>query len=204
MTDRTFVCVVRHGETDWNAEGVLQGWVDVPLNDRGRHQARELAASLAGAGIEAIHTSPLGRSLETAQIVAGRLGLPPPSPHEGLKERNFGVFQGVPKAELAELNPRLYQQILQRNPAGVFEGGEDMDAFAIRVLASIVDIARTRPGKCLLVITHGWAMDVIARAAKGLPRHAILHVKPRNGECLWLEVSGQSMRRLPGSPPNCG
>ncbi|MBK9702275.1 MAG: histidine phosphatase family protein [Betaproteobacteria bacterium] len=198
------VCVVRHGETDWNTAGILQGWIDVPLNDLGRRQAHALGDTLAGAGIVAVHTSPLLRCRATAEIVAARLGLPSPAVHDGLKERHFGIFQGIPKAELAEANPQLYQQILQRNPAGRFEEGEAMDEFATRVQEAILDLAAGHGGECLLVVTHGWAMDVVAREADGLPRHAILHVKPKNGECLWLEVAGRSMRRRAVPPRQCG
>lgn len=200
----TVVCVVRHGETDWNTAGILQGWVDVPLNDCGRRQAQALGDALADARFAAVHTSPLVRSRETAEIIARRLGLPPPASHDGLKERHFGAIQGIPKAELADLNPLLYQQILLRNPAGSFEQGEAMDEFAARVLGAVLDLARGHGGERLLVITHGWAMDVIAREVDGLPRRAILHAKPKNGECLWLAAAGRSMRRLAGPPPRWG
>jgi probable phosphoglycerate mutase len=186
VDETTRICVARHGETDWNTSGVLQGWLDVPLNEQGRTQARELARSFAESRFSCVYTSPLSRSAETADIIARDLGLPLPMRHEGLKERSFGVVQGIPKAELAELNPALLQHILRRDPTSVFEQGESMDECATRVLGAITDIARENPGKRVLVITHGWAMDVVARQVRGLPRTAILHRKPVNGECLWL------------------
>jgi probable phosphoglycerate mutase len=194
------ICVVRHGETDWNVAGVLQGWIDVPLNEVGRAQSREMAAAFAGAGFTRVYGSPLRRSLENAAIVADALGLPPPTAHPGLKERNFGDIQGVPKAELAELNPRLYQQILKRNPAASFAEGEAMDEFADRVLEAVVDVAVRHAGERVLVITHGWTMDVVTREVRGLPRSAILHHKPKNGECLWLEGTCEGMRPLADPP----
>lgn len=193
MTVACRLCIVRHGETDWNAAGILQGWSDVPINAKGRTQARQLAAAFAGSGIKRVWTSPLIRSLETAQIITARLGLPLPRCHDGLKERNFGIIQGVPKSELAELNPVLLQQILKRNPAASFDGGETMDEFADRVLAALVEIG-TQGGANgagpLLLITHGWVLDVVTRHVRGLPRSAMLGVKPKNGESLWVEVSG--------------
>jgi probable phosphoglycerate mutase len=143
-----------------------------------------------------IYSSPLIRSLETAEIIARSLRLDAPSCHEGLMERNFGVIQGIPKSELADLNPVLLQQILKRNPAIDFEQGEAMDEFADRVLAAVVGIARPNAGRRILAITHGWVMDVITRHIAGLPRSAILNMKRRNGECVWLEVRGQSIRPL--------
>jgi probable phosphoglycerate mutase len=191
------LCVARHGETDWNIAGVLQGRLDVPINERGRMQARAMAATFAAAGFTCVCTSPLIRARETAQIIAGRLRLPPPVLHDGLKERNFGAIQGIPKAELAELNPALLEHIVKRNPDTHFEQGESMDDCATRVLAAVMDIAGERPGERILVITHGWAMDVVTRAVRGLPRHAILHVKPKNGDCLWLAATPESIRPLP-------
>jgi probable phosphoglycerate mutase len=188
MTRHTRLCIARHGETDWNAAGILQGWSDVPLNATGRAQARQMAESFVDTGFVAVCSSPLQRALETAQIIAEYLGLPSPQIHEGLKERHFGVLQGVPKSELAELNPVLLQHILKRNPAAEFVDGESMDEFADRIFAALHEMA-AQPGP-LLVITHGWVLDVVARQLRGLPREALLGVKPKNGEYLWLETGG--------------
>lgn len=191
------ICVARHGETDWNTAGILQGWLDVPMNERGRQQSRELADALSGHRFACVYSSPLRRALETAEIIAERWGLPAPLCHDGLKERHFGVIQGIPKAELAELNPALLEKILKRNPACRFEQGESMDEVATRVLEAIMAIGEANPGARVLAITHGWVMDVVARQVNGLPRSAILHAKPRNGECLWLEAARAVIRPLP-------
>jgi broad specificity phosphatase PhoE len=113
------------------------------INDLGRRQAYELVAALSQAKFSLVCSSPLVRSLETAEIIARALRLPPPVCIDGLKERNFGVIQGVPKAELAELNPVLLQQIMKRNPAADFEQGETMDEFADRILAACTSSAAT-------------------------------------------------------------
>jgi probable phosphoglycerate mutase len=194
MRSPTLICIVRHGETDWNTTGVLQGWLDVPINERGRVQARELALAFADSGFACVYTSPLIRALETAEILAAQLRLPPPTRHDGLKERNFGVIQGIPKAELAELNPSLLEHIVKRNPDTRFEQGESMDECATRVLDGVMDIARQRPGERVLAVTHGWVMDAITREVSGLPRSTMLHHKPKNGESLWLEATPGSIR----------
>lgn len=183
------LCIARHGETDWNKKGVLQGWLDVPINTLGRQQACAMAQPLADAGFSAVWSSPLVRARETAEIVAAALGLPPPSCHEGLKEKHFGAVQGIPKHELAELNPVLLEQILRRNPAAEFAGGETMDEFADRVLGAFDTIGQRHPGQRVLVITHGWVMDVVTRHIQGLARSAVLHMKRKNGECVWVEVA---------------
>jgi probable phosphoglycerate mutase len=191
MTRSTAICVARHGETDWNSAGILQGWIDVPLNETGRRQAAEMAEALRRHGFARVSTSPLMRAAETADIIAARLELAPPERHDGLKERHFGLIQGMPKAELARTHPELMQGIADRNPAAVFEQGETPQHFAGRVLGAIREIAATGPGERVLVITHGWVMDAITRHIRGLPIDALLNMKRKNGECLWLQVQAE-------------
>ena len=183
------LCVTRHGETDWNRRGILQGWFDVPINDLGRRQAHEMAVKFADADFSAVWSSSLARSRETAEIIAAALHLPPPSCHAGLKERHFGAIQGIPKDELAELNPALLEQILRRNPAASFIDGESMDEFADRVLGAMDDIGMQHRGERVLVISHGWVMDVVTRHVNGLSRDTILPVKPKNGDSVWIDVA---------------
>ncbi len=193
MSGSAHICVSRHGETDWNISGILQGWTDVLLNDLGRQQAHELAAAVACCGISRVYTSPLRRARETAEIISERLQLGPPVCHEGLKERNFGVIQGLPKAELS---PVFLEQIVKRNPACFFDHGETMDGFAGRVLDAVASIAKDHAGERVLVITHGWVMDVITRHIMNLPPSAILNMKRKNGECLSLAATEHSIRPM--------
>jgi len=192
MNDVTKICVTRHGETDWNVAQILQGWTDVPLNDTGRRQSYELADSLSAAGFSRVYSSPLKRASETAEIIAQVWKLPPPSLHEGLKERYFGIVQGKLKSELAVSHPGLHQEIMRRNPACQLDEGEPMDHFADRVLAALVEIGHRHPATRVLVITHGWVMDVITRHIKHLPRTAVLDMKRKNGESVWLEIGAGS------------
>lgn len=187
MYGTTKLCVTRHGETDWNISGILQGWIDVPLNDNGRRQSLELAQTLARCGFSAVCTSPLRRSSETAEIVAEALGLPPPIHYEGLKERNFGLIQGMTKSDLSISHPGLHGEIMRRNPACDFDQGESVDHFADRVLDALREIARDYARARVLIITHGWVMDAITRHIRNLPRTAVLDMKRKNGESLWLE-----------------
>jgi len=84
---------LRHGETDWNLQGLAQGRKDIPLNETGRRQAREAAASAIGLGIERIVTSPLGRAAETARTVGDAIGITPED-NPGLMECSFGEQEG--------------------------------------------------------------------------------------------------------------
>jgi probable phosphoglycerate mutase len=188
LMNAALICLARHGETDWNKRGILQGWTDVPINDLGRHQAHAMAQAYVHSGFDAVWSSPLVRALETAQIIAATLQLAPPAQHEGLKERHFGAIQGIPKDELAEQNPTQLAQILRRNPAAQFVGGESMDEFADRVLGAVVDIGGPHRGQRVLVVTHGWVLDILNRHVAELPRHAVLAEKPKNGESVWVRV----------------
>jgi probable phosphoglycerate mutase len=191
--DPTTICVTRHGETDWNMTGVLQGWIDVPLNDNGRKQAFEMADTFKDSGFSRVWTSPLSRASETARIVAEVLGLPSPIHSEGLKERNFGRVQGMTKQDLSVLHPGLHADIMRRDPACHFEEGESPDQFADRVVAALHEIARRHPGERVLAVTHGWVMDVITRHVRRLPRTLVLEMKRKNGESLWLAVTPGSV-----------
>jgi probable phosphoglycerate mutase len=188
------ICIARHGETAWNNSGILQGWTDVPLNDKGREQSAEMAQAFEQEGFASVWSSPLIRASESAGIIAHRLKLAPPRLHEGLKERHFGVIQGIPKVELAELNPLLLQQIVMRNPAADFEGGEPIDEFADRVMNAVHEIGTLAAGSPALLITHGWVMDVLIRHVRGLPRDAVMHTKPKNGETLWVALEAGEIR----------
>jgi probable phosphoglycerate mutase len=197
LTRPARICVARHGQTDWNKAQILQGWLDVPLNEVGRREAHEFAEALIHEKFSCVYTSPLRRALETAQIVVKQLALPPPIRHQGLKERNFGLIQGRPKDELRVTHPELLEDITRRNPAAEFEQGETMDAFAERVLGALEDIARTHGGENVLVITHGWVMDVVTRHISHLPRSAILNMKRKNTEYVWVDATPRTVVRSP-------
>ena len=113
MRRLTRLFVFRHGETDWNAEERFQGHLDIPLNDRGREQARALGQKLLESGIEALLTSDLARSIETARIVAGQIGLPSERIFRGvgIKEAHLGEAQGLTTEEIRE---RFGEGLLRR------------------------------------------------------------------------------------------
>src|SRR5919206_4482332 len=126
----TTLLLVRHGETDWNAEGRLQGHTDRPLNDVGRRQARELAERLAGEGADAIYASDLARAKETAEIVGARLGLPVVIDAD-LREKNWGTWEGLTGDERVHVE---------------FEG-ESTEEHRDRVMAAIRRIVERHPSQ---------------------------------------------------------
>src|SRR4051812_16360442 len=93
--------LLRHGETDWNAEGRLLSFTDQPLNDRGERQAARLAEDLAGICWDRAVSSPLVRARRTAEVVlAARKDAPPLSLDERLREMDFGPYEGWSESEL--------------------------------------------------------------------------------------------------------
>jgi broad specificity phosphatase PhoE len=143
--------LARHGETDWNASGRLQGHTDRPLNDYGRRQARELADRLADDDIAAIYASDLSRAKETAEIVGAELGLPVVIDSD-LRERNWGSWEGLTPTE---------------RDAVAFEGETPRD-HRDRLMRAVRRIAERHPGQRVLVVTHGGSMRRVQAAVTGI------------------------------------
>ena len=158
---------VRHGESIHNAEGRIQGQLDVPLSDLGRRQGEAIAAALAALPIEAVYASPLQRALETAQIVGRRLSLPVQIDPR-LQEINVGVFQGRLRREVAELYPDAFARWTAGEPDFVIPGGESRRALQQRGCAALRDIASTGHEHAA-VIAHGRLLVVALAALVSIP-----------------------------------
>ena len=153
------VFLARHGETEWNRAGRWQGKTDIPLSDVGRAQARALGALLAGRGIVDVRASDLQRASETAQIVAGVLGVATLTVDARLRERGFGCFEGFTREECAERHPAAWASYLA-DRRSTPPGGEPQPEVAARIVEAMTDVARApRPsGAATLVISHGGAI----------------------------------------------
>jgi probable phosphoglycerate mutase len=156
MTLTTFA-LVRHGQTDWNAERRLQGATDIPLNDVGRGQARDAVDVLARYEWDAIVSSPLSRAAETADLIADGLGLGVSRRIPELTERSFGPAEGM------QAGPELEAL---RVPGG-FKGAESEDEAASRGLAALEALAEEFRGQRLLVVAHGTLLRVSLSRAIG-------------------------------------
>ncbi|MBN8873236.1 MAG: histidine phosphatase family protein [Rhodospirillales bacterium] len=161
---------LRHGETDWNAQGLSQGNVDIPLNATGLAQARAAAASLRGRNIATIVASPLSRARVTAEIVSEAIGVPILF-DDDLREVAFGEQEGLPMGT-------WYDSWI----AGDYtpEGAETFAALRHRAVASVTR-ALDRPAP-LLVVAHG-ALFRALRAAMGVPPNE----RTRNAVPMWCE-----------------
>jgi broad specificity phosphatase PhoE len=155
------VWLARHGETDANAEGRVQGSLDPPLNDRGREQARALAEQVAPLGIKALYTSQLQRARETADIVGEALGLTP-KVDPRFAESFRGEWEGRLIAEIKAEDPTGWNGSMAVEPGFRFPGGESLEEHAARVEAGLVDVARgPLPA---LVVCHGGSIRRVLAA----------------------------------------
>jgi probable phosphoglycerate mutase len=144
--------LVRHGQTDENAKGVLQGQQDTQLNDLGRAQADAIAARLATfePHLTALVSSDLARAFDTARAIARELGLDI-RVDARWRERSFGAFEGK----------TLSEADIWRAAAGSSDlpGAEPMSALRERVVEAIADVVRVhRSDQCVAVVTHGGTM----------------------------------------------
>ena len=124
--DPTRIIAIRHGETPWNADARIQGQRDVDLNDTGRWQAQRVVRALAEEPITAVYSSDLSRAQSTAKPLAQTKGIPV-IPHEGLRERSFGKFEGMTFDQIHQEWPDLAQRWRSRVPDWQPpEGGESL------------------------------------------------------------------------------
>jgi broad specificity phosphatase PhoE len=148
----TTLLLVRHGETDWNAEGRLQGHTDRPLSDYGRRQAQRLAEELDGEELDAIYSSDLARARETALIVGERLDLPVELDPD-LREKDWGTWEGLTAIERDRVE----------------FVGESTEAHQDRILRALQGISERLPGDArVLVVTHGGSMRRVQTSAMGM------------------------------------
>jgi len=153
--------VVRHGETQFNAEGRYLGASDPELNATGISQARALNAVLPAAPI-AVVCSPLRRARQTAKIVCQGRNIEP-SVNEAFRERNVGVFEGLTQEEAKVLFPELWAQNVTRLWERAPEGGETIAEVAERVVDGLRQLYERYQGKVVVLVAHGFVAKV-ARA----------------------------------------
>jgi probable phosphoglycerate mutase len=152
--DSTRILLVRHGETDWNATGRIQGHRDAPLNAAGREQARRAARRLAGEPVRALYSSDLARAFETATIIGQSLRLTVvTSPR--LRERLYGAWEGLTSAEIQARYPEQFTEWRARSTDFAPPQGETRTQLLTRALAELQTIARRHAREMVVVVTHG-------------------------------------------------
>ncbi len=164
----TQLILIRHGETVWNQQRRMQGHSDSPLSETGLRQAQLLARRLKQIAFGTLYSSDSGRAHHTARSVAEVTGhdivLEP-----RLRERHFGVFEGLTGSEIEASYPADYARFKNRDQAHVIPGGESALQFRERVFACLHEIAGRHARELVVVVTHGLVLDVFYRAALGIP-----------------------------------
>ncbi len=165
----TRIVLIRHGETEWNREGRVQGYhADSPLTATGREQARALAERLAREGIDVLYSSDAGRARQTADPIGAATGLRVVHAR-ALRERNYGVFEGRTYAEVERDLPAEFLKFRSRDPQYVPPGGESIAQFRDRIVTALERMATQAAGRCAAVVTHGGALGVLYRRVMDIP-----------------------------------
>jgi broad specificity phosphatase PhoE len=170
----TSLYLVRHGETDWNAQRRIQGSTDIPLNAMGRGQAETTGRLLARRAWDGIYSSPLSRAFETARFIATEVGLGRPGTIDAIVERNYGAAEGL-----------NWEQIEQQFPGHTpVPGRETHQEVADRVIPALAGLAKSRPGASLIVVTHGGVIRSVLDAVD----HNVAHGSITNGSIHSFEL----------------
>lgn len=190
MTTR--VIVWRHGNTDWNAGHRVQGQTDVPLNDLGRQQALDAADLLVRVRPAALVASDLRRAADTAAALAALTGLSV-SYDERLRERSFGLWEGLTMTEVAETRPQEHARWVAG--ADVIGGAvETLDDLGKRVAEGLRAAAElVTPGSTVVVATHGAAARSGIGHLLGWPREQLRTLRALQN-CHWSELTHDEQR----------
>ena len=161
--------LIRHAESVGNRELRLQGRTDFPLTERGRHQAEELAALLSERHVIAVYSSPITRATDTAEAIAGRLGLTV-EVQAALQEYDFGEMSGLTWPEIQKRRPQLIEQLLSDSADYPdYPGEEGREPFRQRVCEALWAISERYDGEeSVAVVTHAgpiavFLLDVLQR-----------------------------------------
>jgi 2,3-bisphosphoglycerate-dependent phosphoglycerate mutase len=165
MAAVTRVVAIHHGETAWNVDTRIQGQLDVPLNEHGRWQARQLAQALADEGLQAVYSSDLQRAHETA-LCLGEVTALPVRTDPGLRERAFGTFEGLTFHEIEARHPEDSRRWRERDLTFGPGGGETLPAFYTRCVGTAARLAAQHPGQTIALVAHGGVLDCLYRAAR--------------------------------------
>lgn len=169
----TALALVRHGQTDWNLAGRMQGRTDIDLNDTGRAQARELGRELNGQNWDLVVASPLSRAQETALLIAAELDVEHAAPVADVIERGFGPLEG-----------RIMAEVSEAEAATLAAETEDRETVLHRMLGALSVLVQENPGRKILVISHGAAMRIVRDALAGVR----IHDGVTNGELLKIDL----------------
>ena len=174
--------LVRHGQTEWNARGLMQGQTaHIPLTDLGHAQAAAAADELATLAPGALISSDLLRARQTAEHCARATGLPV-EVTAALREQGYGVLEGRPSRE-------LWDVVDWTDPHWTADGGESLAQLHDRVGTYLQQLVADPPADVVALVTHGDTIRAVQAAAAGLGPAAMPAVTPPNGSVTRVELA---------------
>ena len=165
---KTTLLIIRHGETVWNAEHRFQGHGDSPLTETGRNQVAALGRRMKAINFDALVSSDLGRTRQTASIIADFTGHAVQFDNR-LRERNYGVLEGLTVPEIREKHSGVYDKFNTDDPDYILPGGESHRQHYQRNVAFFEELLTGKLGAKVAAIAHGGVLDSIFRYVAGLP-----------------------------------
>ena len=186
----TKIYLARHGQTEWNKKLTFRGRADIPLNESGHREAHALLHALKDKKIEAIYTSPLRRSIETAQPVGDFFHLEI-VPVQGLIDINYGDWEGLSFNEVKKRYGEQYKK-WEKNPDLIrFPNGETLDEAKERSFRAFKNIAGKHPEKSILIIPHRVINKILLCALLNLSNSHFWELKQDTGCINLIEYSGE-------------
>jgi probable phosphoglycerate mutase len=167
LSDTTFY-IVRHGETEWNEKGILQGHLDSPLSFRGTMQAKALSQYFSNVAYDKIVSSDLPRAVTTSEIIRDKNNIPIDL-DKRIRERNLGIAQGLTNHIFKERFPDIHAKFKEGNEEFAIPEGESIRERYTRSIECIRELALNYSGKRILVVTHGGVLDGIFRYVNRIP-----------------------------------
>ena len=160
--------IVRHGETEWNAEGRIQGHTDIGLSENGAQQARSLGQRLADRQIDVAYSSDLKRTSETARLALGHRNVVL-NETPMLREYHKGIFEGMTLTEIQTQFPDEYPKYLEKDLSYAPEGGETTRDVSTRMASIFQEIKAKHLDETVLVVSHGGALRAAMVSLLGMP-----------------------------------
>ena len=161
--------LVRHGETEWNRSGKFLGQYDVPLNDRGVSQARDVAKAAISWRPTALYSSPLTRTMQVAEQIGKTVGLTV-TPYPGLMELDLGQVEGISGQQMRDEWPQLHQVWSDSPETVAMPGGESLVQLEDRAWASFSRVEQShKDGDNIVIVSHNFAIRAICGKLLGIP-----------------------------------
>ena len=188
-------CIVRHGETPWNADRRLQGHQDIPLNDLGLVQAEAAGQYLLRRHQQkpfaAVVSSDLLRAHQTAEAVAKTLNMPVQG-ESALRERHYGLFEGKTPKEAAAYDPVAYGALVERADLSAAPGAaEPLQAMLERIEQCLLDLVRVYADQAVIIVTHGGVLDLLYRRAMGRALTGPRDAPIPNAGLNWIDIEAE-------------